>query len=353
MKRFLRYLLFFLPFMASVAAQVPGGLTAYRLPDQASALTNATDDLEPPAKKQKRQQTSSESELVEADPQQLLNQYLEGFNVMATPADNFCWLHAIRLSADQDVSTLISTLINMINHHLSGNEQALTAEHSAFLSRWINAQGQENVQLVRRQLINKEWPDFTILLPLLSHLFKKTFVVINLHASGLTQDQVFTYAASNHVQATIVSAASAINTSEETIYLGLLSRDSHFVGIRDTQDDNHSHSCPVCFDEFTKNSPITSTSCFHYLCDDCFEKMKRSPAWDCPVCREQQYYTEPRNQQLPSPHESGNEVVEQNDPPAEQEPPIQDDEEYDFGPFQPLNEISRYCAILRLKARSM
>ncbi|WP_252178534.1 hypothetical protein [Endozoicomonas sp. 4G] len=164
--------------------------------------------------------------------QQLLNQYLEGFHIVETPMDNFCWLHAIRFSAGQDVSTLIQTLTDMLNNDLPANEQAQATEHSAYLSDWMAAQGEENVQLVREQLMNKQWPDFNILLPLLSHLFKKTFVVVNLQARGLIDDQVFTYATSNDAQVTIVSEASAINTPEERVYLGLLPRNSHFVGIR-------------------------------------------------------------------------------------------------------------------------
>ncbi|WP_252178536.1 zinc finger, RING-type domain-containing protein [Endozoicomonas sp. 4G] len=276
------------------------------------SVATETDDLKPPLKKQKLQQTGSELERY--DPQQLLNQYLKGFNAMPTPADNFCWLHAIHLSAGQNVSTLIRTLINMINYHLPGNEQAVATEHSAFLSSWITAQGEENVQLVSEQLSNNIWPDFTILLPLLSYLFKKTFVVINLQASGLTQDQVFTYATSNHVQVTIVSEASAINTPEEKIYLGLLAKDNHFVGIRpDTRDDNYSHHCPVCLNKFTQSSVIKSTSCFHYLCNECFEKLNTPHVstcpvcwqqlsinldindWGCPVCRTQQKFIESRD----------------------------------------------------------
>ncbi len=324
--------------MASVAAQVPGGLTAYPPSDQASTLTESrvtlgvlalkntgappqkdaqgapegqepdhssedgsvataavstTNDPKPSGNEQKLQQTESESASAEDDPQQLLNQYLVGFNIMETPADNFCWLHAIHLSADQSVSTLIKTLIDMIDHHLPDNEQAVATEHSDFLTRWINAQGEKNVRLVRKQLIKQDWPDLNILLPLLSYLFKKTFVVVNLHASGLTQDQVFAYATSNHVQVTVVSEASAINTPEETIYLGLLSRDNHFVGIQpDSRYNKHSHSCPVCREEFTKDRAIKSTSCFHYLCDECLKKLNKHPVWACPVCRNQQKYIE-------------------------------------------------------------
>ncbi len=260
----------------------------------ATEADNTTDDLKPPAKKQKLQQTGSESEFTEDDPQQLLNQYLEGFNALETPADNFCWLHAIHLSTSQSVSKLIKTLTDMIDHHLPDNEQTQATEHSAFLSRWINAQGEENVQLVRQQLHNDVWPDFDILLPLLSYLFKKTFVVVNLHASGLTQDQVFTYATSNHDQVHVASAASAINTQEGTVYLGLLSRDNHFIGIRpDTQDDEDSHSCPVCLNKFTKSRGIKSTSCYHYVCGGCFDRLNKSQGWRCPMCRERQKYIKP------------------------------------------------------------
>ncbi|WP_252178526.1 zinc finger, RING-type domain-containing protein [Endozoicomonas sp. 4G] len=260
----------------------------------ATAADSTTKDPEPSAKKQKLQQTGSESECAEDDPQQLLNQYLVGFDALVTPADDFCWLHAIHLSADQDVSTLTKTLIDMISHHLPGNEQAQATEHSAFLSSWIAAQGEDNVRSVKKQLVDKEWPDFSTLLPLLSYLFKKTFVVVNLHASGLTQDQVFTYATSNHVRVTIVSEASAINTPEERVYLGLLSRDNHYVGIRpDTQDDNDSHSCPVCIEKFTKSSGIKSTSCHHYVCNKCFDRLNVLRGWDCPICRKRQKYIKP------------------------------------------------------------
>ncbi|WP_252178529.1 RING finger domain-containing protein [Endozoicomonas sp. 4G] len=265
----------------------------------AAEADSTTKDPEPSAKKQKLQQTDSESELAEDDPQQLLNQYLVGFEVMQTPADNFCWLHAIHLSTGQNVSTLIKTLIDMIDHHLPGNGQAQAAEHSAFLTNWITVQGEDNVQLVRQQLFDRDWPDFNILLPLLSYLLRRTFVVVNLHATGLTEDQVFTYATSNNVRVTIVSEASAIHTPEESVYLGLLSRDNHYVGIQpDTGDNNHAHSCPVCLEEFTKNRDIKSTSCFHYLCDECFKKVNRSPAWDCPMCRKRQEFIEPPKQEI-------------------------------------------------------
>ncbi|WP_252178533.1 zinc finger, RING-type domain-containing protein [Endozoicomonas sp. 4G] len=297
------------------AQDAPGGQKRTHSAEDEAVATEAdstTQDSEPSAKKQKLQQTGPESELAEDDPQQLLNRYLEGFHVMHTPADNFCWLHAIGLSAGQDVSTLTRTLINMLNHHISGNEQALTAEHSAFLSRWISAQGQENVQLVRRQLIEREWPDFTILLPFLSYLLKKTFVVVNLHASGLTQDQVFTYATSHHVRVDIVSEASAIHTPEETIYLGLLSRDNHYVGIQpDTGDNNYSHNCPVCIEEFTTSRGIRSTTCFHYLCDDCFKKVNKFPAWDCPMCRKRQEFIEPPKQEINEQEMIEQEMIEQ------------------------------------------
>ncbi|WP_252178531.1 hypothetical protein [Endozoicomonas sp. 4G] len=229
-----------------------------------TAAGSTTKDLEPSAKKQKLQQTASESELAEITPQQLLNKHLVGFRVLATPMDNFCWLHAIRLSSGQPVLKLIETLIAMINHHLPDNEQAQASGPSDFISRWISAQGEKNVRLVRKQLVNEEWPDFDILLPLLSALFKKTFVVVNLHTSGLINDQVFTYATSNNVRVVIVSEASAINTSEERVYLGLLSKNNHFVGIRpgtpdDTRNDDHSHDDPDCLNKSTESRAIESS----------------------------------------------------------------------------------------------
>ncbi|WP_252178539.1 zinc finger, RING-type domain-containing protein [Endozoicomonas sp. 4G] len=357
MKRFLRSLFLSLSFIASVEAQITDELTAHPLPDQASTLprnaTVSSADSESDKTSEKTsapsqegaQGTSEGQESAEDDPQQLLNQYLAGFDIMPTPADNFCWLHAIHLSAGQDVSGLIRTLIEMINHRLPDNEQAVATEHSDFLSQWIAAQGEENVRLIKRQLRNKEWPDFSILLPLLSHLFKKTFVVINLQASGLTQDQVFTYATSQSVEVSIVSAASAINTSEETIYLGLLSRDSHFVGIQpETRGGQDSHKCPVCLEPFTKNSGIKSTDCFHYLCDECFKKLNKPAVWDCPVCRKPQLYIEPedKDQQPSYLDESDTKVPSQTYLPNVQKIYM------DLDPFHALQTISQYCATLAL-----
>ncbi|WP_257292430.1 zinc finger, RING-type domain-containing protein [Endozoicomonas sp. ONNA1] len=277
---------------------------------------STTQDPEPPAKIQKLQQVGSEPELTKDDPQQLLNHYLEGFHIMHTPKDNFCWLHAIHLSGGRSVSSLIQILKVMINHSLNDDQQEPDTELSDFLSGWVTAKGLEKVQLVRQQLLENKWPDFDILLPLLSYLFKKTFVVVNLQASGLTQDQVFTYATSGDVEVHVVSQASAINTSEETVYLGLLLRDNHFVGIRpDTRNDDLSHRCPVCLDKFTKSSVVKITSCFHYLCGACFKKFNKPqtsecpecgtkleitidlPRWKCPVCRKQQEFIEPEDHQ--------------------------------------------------------
>ncbi|WP_061509508.1 RING finger protein [Endozoicomonas montiporae] len=252
---------------------------------------STTSELEPrPAKKKKLQHTGSESEFTGDNSQQLLNQHLKEFRALRTPTDNLCWLHAINLSANENVSGLIERLIAMIKNYLEGNAQELTTEYLNFLSGWEAVQGVENVRLVLKQLTNREWPDFTILLPLLSHLLKKTFVVVNLHASGLTQDQVFTYANPDDFQVTIVSEASSISTTGEPVYLGLLSNDNHFVGIRpSTQDENNPYRCPVCFKNFTENSDIKSTSCFHYICNHCFEKLNK-PEWTCPICREEQKF---------------------------------------------------------------
>ncbi|WP_252178550.1 zinc finger, RING-type domain-containing protein [Endozoicomonas sp. 4G] len=265
----------------------------------------------------------SEPERTEDDTQRLLNRYLTGFEVIPTPADNFCWLHAIHFSADQNVSTLIQTLIYTIDDHFSHNEQAPETETSVFVSNWVNAQGEENVQLLRQQLHYGQWPDLSILLPLLSYLFAKTYVVVNLHASGLTQDQVFTYVTPNDVQVTIVSEASDINTSRETVYLGLLSRDNHYVGIRpDTR--NNDHSCPVCYNRFTQSSGIKSTTCYHYLCDTCFDRLNQPPFWDCPLCLRSQEYVRPTEQP----------------PSADQRLGLEDDYR------QLLNELSRYAPVL-------
>ncbi|AMO57991.1 hypothetical protein EZMO1_4063 [Endozoicomonas montiporae CL-33] len=213
-----------------------------------------------PAIKKKLQHTGSESEFTGDNSQQLLNQHLKEFRALRTPTDNLCWLHAINLSADVNVSGLIERLIAMIKNYLEGNAQELTTEYLNFLSGWEAVQGVENVRLVLKQLTNREWPDFTILLPLLSHLLEKTFVVVNLHASGLTQDQVFTYANPDDFQVTIVSEASSISTTGEPVYLGLLSNDNHFVGIRpSTQDENNPYRCPVYLNNFTENSDIKST----------------------------------------------------------------------------------------------
>ncbi|AMO57036.1 hypothetical protein EZMO1_3001 [Endozoicomonas montiporae CL-33] len=253
---------------------------------------STTSELEPrPAKKKKLQHTGSESEFTGDNSQQLLNQHLKEFRALRTPTDNLCWLHAINLSANVNVSGLIERLIAMIKNYLEGNAQELTTEYlKNFLSNWKAVQGVENVRLVLKQLTNREWPDFTILLPLLSHLLEKTFVVVNLHASGLTQDQVFTYANPDDFQVTIVSEASSISTTGEPVYLGLLSNDNHFVGIRPgTQDENNPYRCPVCFNNFTENSDIKSTSCFHYICNHCFEKLNK-PEWTCPICREEQKF---------------------------------------------------------------
>ncbi|WP_252178540.1 hypothetical protein [Endozoicomonas sp. 4G] len=279
----------------------------------ATASASTTDDLALAAKKQKPQQSDSDSELAENDPQQLLNQYPEKFFAMHTPSGKSSWLHAIRVSSGRNVSTLVETLIKTIDDHLA-DQKALTEtfamfdklakrvknlfnERSAFLSRWITAQGERNVQLLRQQLFENELPDLNILLPLLSYLSEKTFVVVNLHASGLAEDQVFTYATPGSVQVSVVSESSAINTSGETIYLGLLSRDNHFVGIQPgTKYDIYSHYCSRCTDLFTKNSTVKSTNCFHYLCENCFDVLNQPPVWECPKCRNPQECINPKPQ---------------------------------------------------------
>ncbi len=225
------------------------------------------------------------------DHQEQLDEHLAGFKVMQTPVGKFCWLHAIHLSTGENVATLIQTLIDMIDNHLHDDE--LITEHSDFLSDWITAQGEENVERVRQQLLDNERPDFNILLPLLSHLFNKTFVIVNPHGDGSTEGQIITRATPASVQ---VSETWPLGTREDPVYLGQLSRINHFFGIQpDTGDNNHSHSCSVCLNQFTKSTGIKSTSCFHYLCDECFNRENKSPEWDCPVCAKQQEFIDPRD----------------------------------------------------------
>lgn len=190
--------------------------------------------------------------------------------------DNFCWLHAIRLSMPELMSPdLPMRLIELIS------------SEDDFVTGWISMQGQLNVDIITDQLRTGRWPDFDILLPLLSHYFNRTFVIFNLHANHFIQDQIFSYSTVDHFFTRLTSEASAVeagNDPSDVLYMGLLIEQNHFVSILPNVQESRVDICAVCLEESQESTEIKSTNCFHYFCAMCFDKLSGVKIWRCPLC---------------------------------------------------------------------